>query len=106
MSDLLGIKQGVIMQGLRPEMRPVLIQASSLWFLNGQKLVITSALEGEHSPGSLHYYGYALDFRTRYFDEKTKLRIANELQLELGSKYEVHLETNHIHVEYSQILKE
>ena len=36
--------------------------------------MITETLGGEHSAGSLHYYGYAVDLRIRYFTESEKRR--------------------------------
>lgn len=56
---------GVITQGLQPEMYHALGVASAL----KQKMfalncVVTSLLDGEHNPGSLHPKGLAGDFRT------------------------------------------
>ena len=95
------IKDGVIMQGLQLPMRVVLKRADALYKKYGQELTITSALDGTHSAGSLHYYGYALDLRTRYFPLAEAREIANTLQRELGSGYTVLFETNHIHVQYN-----
>jgi hypothetical protein len=96
------IKKGAIMAGLKPVMRRVLILADEIWTKNGQELVVTSALDGTHSPGSLHYYGYALDFRIRYFDESTTHKVYNELKesLNMMELYDVVLHKTHIHVEY------
>lgn len=66
------IKSGVVMSGLRLCMRPVLIFADEIWRKHDQELVITSALDGVHSAGSFHYYGFAVDFRTRYFSDVEK----------------------------------
>jgi len=110
----LKIKNGVIMQGLQVAMQPVLIEAAQLWDEEGEQLVVTSALDGEHSPGSLHYYGYALDFRTRYFDDRVAVRAARMLQERLNSTsllgdvdthglYTVIFERTHIHVQYNGV---
>ena len=64
------IKKGVSLIGLRLVMRPVLIEADRIWDDLGQELVITSCTDGTHSPGSLHYYGYAVDLRTRYLTQE------------------------------------
>lgn len=90
------------MAGLKPQMRIVLITANRLYkeLFNAQ-LVVTSALDGIHSAGSAHYFGYALDFRTYNLGtmKQTKAkRIADELQHRLGGRYYVLLESNHIHV--------
>jgi hypothetical protein len=104
------LKEGVIMSGLRLPMRVALIKADEIWNRLGQELVVTSATDGTHSPGSLHYYGYALDFRTRYFDKVTAKDAAKELHEALGGSisghssvhnpYRVILHKTHIHVEW------
>ena len=66
------IKEGVLLHGLKLEMRTALMTAERIWKSFGQELVVTSALDGTHAACSLHYYGYALDFRSRYFSEKEK----------------------------------
>lgn len=100
------IKRGVIMPD-KLEMRPVLIHAERIWKEFNQELVITCGKDGTHSAGSLHYYGYAIDLRTRYFLKKaTKLSVKNALKNALGSKYDVILHDTHIHVEYDHIIKD
>lgn len=97
------LKKGVILAGLKIEMRPVLKRADGLWRANGQELVITSGLEGTHSAGSYHYYGYALDLRTNYFSEEKKRELERILQhrlAEISSAYQVVLERTHMHVEF------
>jgi len=94
------IKEGVVMAGLRIEMRPALIFADQIWREHGQELVITGALDGTHSAGSLHYYGYALDLRTRFFTAAQVKIVAAELKHKLGTNYDVIIEGDHIHVEY------
>jgi hypothetical protein len=97
------IKDGVLMAGLQPIMREVLIQADKIWQELGQELVVTSALDGEHSASSLHYFGYALDFRIRYFEENEQWqawqRLAQRLE-QHSTDYAVVKESTHIHVEY------
>ena len=94
------IKEGVILNGLQIEMRPVLIAAESIWKSFHQELVVTGGLDGEHSAGSLHYYGFALDFRTRYFSEEVVDKVAEDLRRQLGTDYDVIVHRSHIHVEY------
>lgn len=98
-------KSGVIIAGLKLEMRKVLVNADKVWKAHGQELVITSGMDGVHSPGSLHPYGYALDLRTRYFDSAEHKSIAAELRAELGNKYNVVVHSTHIHTEYDAILR-
>ncbi len=93
-------KKGVVLAGLKIVMRNVLIQANDIWDKYGKKLVVTAGLEGNHSAGSLHYYGYAVDLRTWYFSKVVKAKVARELQEALGSDYDVIVHKTHIHVEY------
>ncbi len=102
------LKKGVILAGLRLEMRPVLIASERIWKQFGRKegVTITGGLEGTHSAGSLHYYGYALDLRTRYWlKKKKKLAVAKELREALGPDYDVVIHSTHIHAEYNNILE-
>lgn len=95
------IKSGANIQGLNIVMRPVLIAASTIWDDHDQELVITCGLDGEHSAGSLHYYGLAVDLRTNYFpfaDEHHA--VASELRTALGDDYDVIVHGTHIHVEH------
>jgi hypothetical protein len=94
------IKENASIQGLNIKMRPVLIWADKIWEEHGQELVITAGLDGAHSAGSLHYYGLALDLRTRYFDAETKHLVYAKLKSSLSRDYDVILHGSHIHVEY------
>lgn len=94
------IKKGVNIQGLDIRMRPVLTQAAYIWNLQGQELVVTAGLDGEHSANSLHYYGLAVDLRTRDFTKAEKEEVTAELKKVLGCNYDVVFHLSHIHVEY------
>ena len=96
------IKKGVVLAGLQIPMRTVLKKADRLWKQKGKELVITSGLEGTHSAGSLHYYGYALDFRTRYFTAIQCVQLQRSLATALGPEYVVLFEGNHMHVQYGR----
>jgi hypothetical protein len=93
-------------------MRKALIAADRIWKQAGQDLVVTSGLEGEHSPGSLHYYGYALDFRTRYFTEEQKFEVYLQLAEALTggetaidrNVWRVINHKTHIHVEWRGLI--
>jgi hypothetical protein len=98
-------KKGVSLAGAREEIRPILIAADRIWKDFGQELVITCYMNGMHSPGSHHYYGYALDLRTRYFrDYDEVVSVARELGFALGhnhgDRYKVIVEKTHIHVHF------
>ena len=94
------LKEGVTLAGLDIRMRPALMAAGEIWERHGQELVITEARDGAHSPGSLHYYGLALDMRTRDFDEQGKNSVYQELKGSLPERFDVVLHSSHIHVEY------
>ena len=94
------IKDGVSMVGIQIEMRPVLINADAIWRTHGQELVVTAVCGGMHSAGSLHYYGYAVDLRTRYFGTEQIAVIASVLRRVLGEDYDVVIHETHIHVEF------
>ena len=94
------IKESASLQGLLLPMRPVLVTADLIWKKYEQELVVTSGIDSTHSAGSLHYYGLALDFRTRYFDDITRRKVGNELKEALGDNYDVIIHKSHIHVEY------
>lgn len=68
--------------------------------------VITSANDGTHMQGSLHYTGLAVDLRTRDLAPATIALLAAKLRARLNGNentnlpYQVVLETTHVHVEY------
>ena len=99
------LKNGVIMP-TKLVMRVVLLYADDIWRLYGEELVVTSGMDGTHSPGSIHYYGYAVDLRTRYFKPKVSVEAAEMLSQRLGPDYSVVWHETHIHVGYNKILKE
>ena len=101
------IKQGVSIEKLDIRMQRVLKAVEIIWKSHGEEAVITAGDKftyenGKfiHSVGSLHPFGLALDFRHRYFSGPVKAIIANELENELGSDYDVVIERTHIHIEY------
>jgi len=94
------IKKGAIIWPLKYEMRKALIVAGEVYRENGQELYITSGLEGDHSNGSLHPYGYAVDTRTYFWGEETAKRVAFDIKRRLPSPYDVVFESDHIHIEY------
>ena len=86
-------------------MRPVLRVAEEIWIAAGRPegVTVTCAMGGEHSAGSFHYYGLALDLRTRYFTEPVKDTVATKLRQRLPH-YDVVAHKTHIHVEPSNPL--
>ncbi len=101
MSRKLYLKDGVSLVGLQIEMQVVLKEMDRLYAVEGENLWVTAGTDGQHSPGSLHYFGRALDFRTRFFSEAIALEIANKVRKLLPDNYDVVLHKgSHIHIEY------
>jgi hypothetical protein len=66
---------------------------------------ITSANDGEHSDGSLHFDNRAFDIRIKNIIAGTEFPLAargwaERMRVALGDDYDVILEDDHIHVEY------
>lgn len=102
---MLKIKPGVHLTGLRPEMTPVLINAVAAFVDCGADAVVTAAVDGSHSRGSLHYVGLALDFRMKHVGPSEKASVAKTMTESLGLLYDVVWEdaggvNEHLHVEY------
>ena len=106
------LKKGVTINRLEFIMRSVMKIAEEVWKEYGQECVITSGDEQEttftgrliHLAHSYHYFGYALDFRIRYFDMETRMKVYKLLQKRLenvSSKFQVMLREHYIHVEYN-----
>ncbi len=97
----LHLKDGVRLHGLRPEMLVGLQVVHSIFDKHGKTCVVTSANDSAHSRGSLHYQGWALDFRTRHLsDQSEKDRLAASVKKALGGDFDVVLESTHLHVEW------
>lgn len=98
------MKVDVILKGLHPVMRVVLREADRAFQRFAKReAIITSALDGSHSPGSWHYVGLALDFRTNDLQpgqiEQIRLYLVKSLP-----EYDVVVEGTHIHIEVSNEL--
>lgn len=106
------IKPGANIQGLDIAMRPVLKHAERIWKEAGFKdgITVTCGMDGEHSAGSLHYYGRAIDIRIWYIDDAgaqqylaadTLAAACYQLQRSLLTDYDVISHAgSHVHVEY------
>jgi hypothetical protein len=75
------------------------IIAEAVYRQYGTDLVITSANDGKHMDGSLHYQGKALDFRTWTLNGR-EMMVHAQLKRELGDQYDTILEKDHIHIEF------
>lgn len=97
---MIRIKEGASLQGLQIEMRNVLIAIEAAYESIGQIPVITCGTDGEHSAGSYHYYGYAVDVRTRNLMNDEVIQVMRELDEALPDPYDISDEGTHIHIEY------
>lgn len=94
----------VNMQGTVPaSVDPIIDAASTVYEDLGYELIITSANDGQHMQGSLHYEGKALDLRgsRAWGYSPVDLRtITSHLRDRLGDAYDVVRHDTHIHVEH------
>jgi len=91
-------KQGV-WGDLVPEAAEGLRQCAKFWALQDQEqMVVTSVRDGTHGYASFHPSGRAFDLRLPV--GVNFQRFTADLKKHLGCKFDVVLESNHIHVEY------
>lgn len=95
---MIGIKQGVDVRGLQPVMWDLIYDIEPFYAEEDLVLIITSALDGEHSHGSLHYSGMAIDIRTRTLSEPRDMY--ERIKSVISGAFDVVLHTTHIHIEY------
>ena len=94
--------------GLQEPMRHILRHADKIWQAYGYDLVLTSARDGIHSAGSLHYYGLAIDIRNSSewgFKDEDRLSMIDELIIKLAKidpAYQLINHKSHLHVEYDR----
>lgn len=100
MSRKIHWKEGVNPHDLHITMRQSLITIDDIYKNNGQEVVVTCTGAGEHCPSSLHPYGFAYDIRTRFFDEKKKKKVYDEIKEEFDhSRYIIVSESTHFHIQ-------
>ena len=95
---MIKIKQGVDVRGLHLKMWELIYLIEPLFKSKHCDVVITSALDGNHSVNSLHYVGLAVDIRKRdlpFADE-----LFNTIVDILPDAYDSVNETTHFHFEY------
>ncbi len=90
-----------------PAQEAILDAAAQVYAATEQPLVVTSAEDGKHMEGSLHYDAKALDLRV--WDLGDHEEVAREIQARLGGDYDVIAEwrvegdgevPSHIHAEH------
>lgn len=87
--------------GLEPEILFAMGIAGDVFTERGFDCLFSSALDRVHSPGSLHYVGYAVDVwpgyvvRPEIFDE-----LATEIRARLNIEFDIVAEPDHVHIEF------
>jgi hypothetical protein len=94
------LKSDVRLHGIRPEVVFALIVSEQVYRDYGTELVVTSVIDGQHTPGSLHYAGCAADLRTRDLPEGKAPHVRFQIAERLGADFDVALEATHIHLEF------
>lgn len=65
--------------------------------------VITSANDGKHMAGSLHYKNRAWDLRSRDLSPEQQQSFAKRLKNYLGPSWDVIIEKDHFHIEADRV---
>jgi hypothetical protein len=85
--------------GVTPQNLVIAAAAANVAEALGITLVITSGMDGKHMVGSRHYIGQALDLRRSNLTKPELATVLKALKTRLGKRYDVVLESDHIHVE-------
>ena len=95
------IKSGVSILGVCPQMILAHLEISKVYEEFGLEAVITSGTEHVvHGPGSSHFRGMALDYRTRTIRPQLIETVRKKIETRLGEEFQVIFETNHFHIQY------
>jgi len=95
------LKDGVSLNGIKPEVVVALIVCNDIFKNYGQDMVVTSVMDGTHGSKSLHRYGYAVDIRTRNFQYQSDIDlVVKDMKEYLTEDYDIIKESDHIHLEY------
>jgi len=94
------IKRGVSLLGLQPQMAIAYAIACRIYANHDLVCRLTSGTEGKHGRHSHHYKGCAIDTGIRKLQRAFCRILDAELEVALGSEFQVILESNHIHIEY------
>ena len=106
MASKFRIKKGVSLVGLQLETREIIKAVYYAYDMLNMYCMITSTLDGIHSPDSLHPFGYAIDFRTFHLTKEYKQQVFVQVKrslLGISPFYDVVLSKNCLHVEYDII---
>jgi len=91
------IKAGVDISRLERNTRRALGAVDGVLYLDGEEVIVTSAFEGNHGAGSLHYANRAFDIRLPAHDPITAV---SRMRDSLGADFDIVPKGDHIHIEY------
>lgn len=96
---------GARVQSLRPEIVLALIAINDAYREIGCDCVLRYGIDGEHSVGSEHYVGLAVDIRTHNVPPEQRENLIKRIRVALGPDYDVLWEARgtpneHLHVEF------
>ena len=97
---MIRIKQGVNIAGIKQEIVLAINIASVIFAKYKVDCVITCGTNGNHSRGSLHYVGYAVDLRSRDLTDISKQNVLAEIKDALGAQFDIVLHSTHYHLEF------
>lgn len=90
--------KGARIAGVQPELALGLMVAERVYERYGLDLTVTAVTDSAHSPGSLHYVGYAADLALPAEGEAQV--VAADLQRALADEWDVVVEKDHLHLEF------
>lgn len=96
---------GARVLGLRPEVVLALICINDQYRAVGADCIIRYGIDGEHSRGSEHYTGLAVDLRIHNVPQEKRADLVARIRDALGPDYDVLWEAvgtsnEHLHVEF------
>ena len=100
-------KEGVTIQGMRPEISIAITVLDRILERFGVDAVITSVVGFKHSKNSKHYFGCAFDGRSKELQPNDKQTVLNELRAYLTEEFTVILEdlggeNEHFHCQFGK----
>lgn len=106
---MINIKAGVSTDGLKIQIKRIIVCIGQTFEKYGYEACITSSTEGKHMEGSLHYKGLAVDFRTNHIPSDSIMRQieweVREVLKRKDKRYQILLEKTHMHIEYDRRVK-
>lgn len=83
-----------------PKLLYALRKLDLIFNTNGEMFIITSLKDREHSPGSLHYVGMAVDVRIHHIKDGLKRQeIYQQIHDVLDERYDIIHHSTHMHIE-------